>query len=283
MSLIISAWIKNSAQALSATSDSARLDAEVLLAWMLNKDRTYLYTWPERALSPSQETQLSDLLARRINGEPIAYIVGEKEFWSLPFYTNASTLIPRPDTEVLVERVLARLPESPQAILDLGTGTGAIAISIAHERPDCQVDAVDRVTEAVALTKSNCLRNQVKNVSAFQSDWFSKIEKRYDIIISNPPYIDASDEHLTQGDVAFEPRSALVADDEGLADIHHIVYGAKLHLSENGFVVIEHGYQQKEGVQSIFKAAGYSNIVTEKDYGGNDRVTFGVLKVEPGE
>lgn len=266
-----------------ATSDSARLDVEVLSAWVLNKDRAYLFTWPERLLSSEQETQLSDLLARRLNGEPIAYIVGEKEFWSLPFYTNASTLIPRPDTEVLVEHVLARLPEPPQNILDLGTGTGAIAIAIAHERPDCQVDAVDRVIEAVGLTKKNCLRNQVKNVSAFQSDWFSKIEKRYDVIISNPPYIDASDEHLNQGDVAFEPRSALVADDEGLADIHHIVHGAKAHLSVGGVVVIEHGYQQKEGVQSIFRAAGYSNVVTEKDYGGNDRVTFGSLKVEPCE
>lgn len=283
MSSTISAWIKNSTQALSVTSESARLDAEVLLAWVFNKDRAYLFTWPERLLSSEQETQLSDLLARRLNGEPIAYIVGEKEFWSLPFYTNASTLIPRPDTEILVEHVLARLPASPQNILDLGTGTGAIAIAIANERPDCQVDAVDRVIEAVALAKKNCLRNRIKNVSAFQSDWFSNIEKSYDVIISNPPYIDASDEHLNQGDVAFEPHSALVADDEGLADIHHIVYGAKSYLSADGLVVIEHGYQQKGGVQSIFKAAGYSNVVTEKDYGGNDRVTFGVLKVEPGE
>lgn len=278
--LSISSWVQVSSKALAATSESARLDAEVILCWVLNKDRSYLFTWPEKELPAEQLEQLDKLLARRLGGEPVAYILGEKEFWSLPFYTNASTLIPRPDTEILVEQVLKSLPNNPQSILDLGTGTGAIAIALAHERPDCHIDAVDKSHEAVALAVKNSRRHQKNNLSVFHSDWFSSITRSYNVIISNPPYIDADDEHLAQGDVVFEPRSALVSDAEGLADINYIVDHAQAFLLPGGLLAIEHGYQQGSAVQGVFSAAGYLNIATVKDYGGNERVTFGIIRTD---
>lgn len=257
------------------SGDSPKLDARVLLAFVLGKSTTYLVTWPERELSEPQWHDYNALIMRRARGEPVAYLIGEREFWSLPFKVNEHTLIPRPDTEVLVEQALMHL-KSGDSVLDLGTGTGAIAIAIAHECPDIKVTGVDRVEQAVALAKANGERNRV-NVRWLQSSWFDGLGKsRYSLIVSNPPYIDPDDPHLSQGDVRFEPRSALVAGHHGLFDIEHIVFGATQHLQENGWLLIEHGYDQSPGVQQLFEEAGFSQIETIHDYAGQPRVTKGL-------
>ncbi len=261
----------------SFVSDSARLDAEVLLAWVLGKDRTYLFTWPEKTLDNDEKQRFESFVTRREAGEPIAYILGEKEFWSLPLYSEPSTLIPRPDTEVLVEQVLARLPSVSQKILDLGTGTGAIALALASERKDCEFDAVDKMGSAVCLANKNAERLNIQNARFFQSDWFSSVREKYNVIVSNPPYIDIDDKHLQQGDVQFEPKTALVAAENGLADIRYIAGNAQRFLLSQGLLAFEHGYQQKDAVQSIMIEAGYRDVVTEKDYHGQDRVTLGYV------
>jgi release factor glutamine methyltransferase len=186
---------------LEAVSDSARLDTELLLAHALNKDRTWLYTWPEKEIDQSAFELFKMFFERRLQGEPVAYIVGKKAFWSLDLLVNKTTLIPRPETELLVELALEKLPQQGKArVLDLGTGTGAIALAIAKERPDVQVLGVDFVPEAVVLAKENAKRNNVGNVEFLQSDWFSSVPyEKFDLIVSNPPYIDAADPHLNQG------------------------------------------------------------------------------------
>lgn len=258
-------------------SDSARLDAELLLAEVLNCERTYFYIWPENPLTEDQSKQYNDLLSRRLNGEPIAHILARREFWSLDLEVNNSTLIPRPDTEILVETVLnLNLPKSSH-LLDLGTGTGAIALALATEYPQWSVTAVDVSEDAVALAEVNRERCALNNVAIQQSDWFSSLETddAFDIIVSNPPYIDAKDPHLREGDVRFEPLTALVADDNGLADIRLITDQSRYYLKPSGWLVVEHGYQQADAVQSIFKEYNYQSIQTQNDYGGNPRVTFG--------
>ncbi|MFL0804171.1 MAG: peptide chain release factor N(5)-glutamine methyltransferase [Agarilytica sp.] len=278
MSRSLSECIRIASERFSAVSDSARLDAEVLLAWVLGKDRAYLFTWPEKILDGEEQERFEAYVARRAQGEPVAYILGEKEFWSLPLYSEPSTLIPRPDTEVLVEQVLAQLPEQPQKILDLGTGTGAIALALASERKDCDVHAVDKMASAVQLANKNVKRLNIQNVRIFQSDWFGAITEKYNVIVSNPPYIDVNDKHLKQGDVKYEPKTALVAAENGLADIRYIADNAKAFLILGGMLVFEHGYDQREAVQLIMAQAGYAGVTTEKDYHGQDRVTLGYFK-----
>ena len=256
-------------------SESPRLDVEVLLAWVLDKDRSFLYTWPEYELTQQQLVQFEVAFERRYAGEPIAYIVGQREFWSLPFFTDTSTLIPRPETELLVETALKLLPTEPCSILDLGTGTGAIAIALASERPNCRILAVDKNEQAVMLAKRNAAALGFANVEIRQSDWFDSIDERFSLIVSNPPYIDEDDEHLVMGDVRFEPRSALVATQSGLADIAQIVAQAKVFMEPNAWLLLEHGWQQREAVQDIFAQAGFEGIATVKDYAERDRVTFG--------
>lgn len=260
-------------------SDSPKLDAEVLLAEALGKTRTYLYTWPERSLSESQEALYLQWLSRRAAGEPIAHIVKGREFWSLPLAVNASTLIPRPDTELLVERALTLIAEqgwSTPRILDLGTGTGAIALALASELPQAQIVAVDSSPDAVALAKGNQLSLGFEQVSVLLSDWYDAVvDQRFDLIVSNPPYIDASDEHLLQGDLRFEPKSALVAGEQGYADLMDITKGACDHLQQGGWLLLEHGWQQAEGVRTHLQAAGFTNVGTWQDYGGNDRLSGG--------
>ncbi|VUD59854.1 Release factor glutamine methyltransferase [Thalassocella blandensis] len=263
------------AQTLVGLSDSPRIDVEVILAWILQKDRSYLFTWPEHILSDQQEQDFDLAFARRLKGEPVAYIIGQKEFWSLPFFTDASTLIPRPETELLVELALQRIPDKPSSILDLGTGTGAIAIALATERPDCTLLGVDASEAAVSLARRNADHLKVCNVELAQSHWFSSVSGRYSLIVSNPPYIDAADHHLAEGDVRFEPRTALVADSHGLADIQKIVQQAQAYLHSEGWLLIEHGYDQAHSVQQLFEQAGFCGIATEQDYSGRDRVTLG--------
>lgn len=267
--------VREGAEKLADRSDSARLDAELLLAHVLKKERSWLFAWAEQSVPKDAYEAWRVLLQRRVAGEPLAYILGEREFWSLPLFTDASTLIPRPDTEVLVEKVLALLPSTPCRILDLGTGTGAIALALAKERPDCDVDAVDYSAAALALAVKNRERHRAHNLSLFLSNWFSAVTEHYHFIVSNPPYIDQADEHLQKGDLRYEPASALVAAEEGLADIKKIVAQAAEYLLPQGWLLIEHGWKQKTAVQKLFVEQGYRAVETAADYAGNDRITLG--------
>jgi release factor glutamine methyltransferase len=271
--------INQGQQLLAAFSHSAKLDCKILLAFTLNKETSYLLTWPEKKLTEQEFQVFMVLFTRRLQGEPIAYIIEEREFWSLPFYVSPATLIPRPDTELLVEHILARHLESDLSCLDLGTGTGAIALSLAFEQKSWQISAIDFSEDAVALAKKNALRLKLPQVEIYQSDWFSNVQsdQRFNIIVSNPPYIDGNDHHLVEGDVRFEPLSALVASDNGFSDIKLIAQKAKVYLKSNGALYLEHGFEQAEAVRSILNQLGYQSIETIKDYSGNDRVTCAVF------
>ncbi len=270
-------WLQQAITTL-AGGESPRRDAEILLEHVTGKARTFLLAFGETELTADQQAQLDALLARRKTGEPVAHLVGEREFWSLPLYVSAATLIPRPDTECLVEQVLARLPAAPARILDLGTGTGAIALALASERPDCQVTAVDVMPDAVALAQRNLERLGLKNVTVQQSSWFAALaDQQFETIVSNPPYIDECDPHLGEGDVRFEPRSALVAADQGLADLSHIIIQSRQHLVSGGWLLLEHGWTQGEAVRALFQQAGYQQVETCRDYGGNERLTLGKM------
>ncbi|MES0264632.1 peptide chain release factor N(5)-glutamine methyltransferase [Citrobacter sedlakii] len=268
-------WLREAISQLQE-SDSPRRDAEILLEYVTGKGRTWILAFGETELTDAQRQQLAALLARRRRGEPIAHLIGEREFWSLPLFVSPATLIPRPDTECLVEQALARLPAASCRILDLGTGTGAIALALASERPDCDVTAVDRMPEAVALAQRNATRHAITNVRILQSDWFSALAgNRFEMIVSNPPYIDELDPHLSQGDVRFEPLTALVAGDHGMADIKHIIERARAVLMPEGMLLLEHGWQQGTAVRDAFVRAGYHDVETCRDYGDNERVTLG--------
>ncbi|EOE6855849.1 peptide chain release factor N(5)-glutamine methyltransferase [Cronobacter sakazakii] len=268
-------WLKQAIDRLTA-SESPRRDAEILLAFVTGRTRTFILAFGETALTDDELTRLDVLLARRAAGEPVAYLIGQREFWSLPLEVSPATLIPRPDTECLVEQALARLPATPCRILDLGTGTGAIALALASERPDCHVTALDVIPEAVALAKRNAQQLGIDNVTILQSHWFSALtDARFSLIVSNPPYIDGDDPHLSQGDVRFEPKSALVADNAGLADLETLVTEAGRFLEDNGWLMLEHGWQQGEAVRELFTRAGYQAVETSRDYGGNERLTLG--------
>lgn len=268
-------WLTHAVGRLAA-SDSPKRDAEILLGHVTGRARTYIMAFGETELSDQALLQLEALLSRREKGEPIAYLVGEREFWSLPLSVSPATLIPRPDTECLVEQALLRLGAGSSRVLDLGTGTGAIALAIASERPDCQIIGVDLQPAAVSLAQYNGQKLSIANASFLQGSWFAPVAgQRFALIASNPPYIDAADPHLEQGDVRFEPATALIADNNGLADIDYIVAHAPAHLDPQGWLLLEHGWQQGEAVRDILQAAGFTQVETVKDYGDNDRVTLG--------
>ena len=261
-----------------AEGESPRADADALLCHLLACRRSYLMTWPERELDADQQATLQAWLDRRLAGEPIAHLIGEREFWSLPLKVSPATLIPRPDTEVLVEQALARLPAGPCALLDLGTGTGAIALALKSERPDADVWAVDRMPDAAALARANSAALGLP-IEVRDGSWFEPLADapRFAMIVSNPPYIDGADPHLEEGDVRFEPRSALVADEQGLADIRLIVAGAPAHLCPGGWLLLEHGWEQGALVRQLLLQQGYCQVETVRDYGDNERVTLGRL------
>ena len=286
-------WLADAAQALNQANptENSKVDALVLLQHATGKSRTQILAFDETEIDEKVRLKLTALLDRRLKGEPIAYILGEKEFWSLPLNVSEGTLIPRPDTEILVEKALQialeKLEENPShfRILDLGTGTGAIALALASElslicqKKAIQLDVigVDLMPEVVKLAQSNAEKNQL-DVQFLQSRWFEHVEGQFDIIVSNPPYIDETDEHLSQGDVRFEPRSALVAGENGLADLRHLIECAPVHLKDNGYLLLEHGWKQGEEVRSIFWQNHWQGVATIRDYGDNERVTLGYWK-----
>lgn len=263
----------------SLQSETIALDCELLLCYCLGKDRAYLYTWPEREIDNVKVNEFQALLERRKCGEPIAYLIGTREFWSLPLQVNNSTLIPRPDTERLVEVALdLALPEKAR-VLDLGTGTGAIALALASENCHWHVLGVDVAEDAISLAQKNAGDLKIGNAQFLQSNWFESIPRQsFDLIVSNPPYIDENDAHLSQGDVRFEPRRAIVAAQNGFAAINDIASAAKPYLQHDGWLLFEHGFTQAAAVRTLLSQLGYSDISTWNDWGGNERVTGGCAR-----
>lgn len=269
-------------------SDSVRLDVELLLAHCLNKPRSYLFTWPESEPTTEQLTCFNNLLAQRQSGQPIAYLLGYREFWDLVLNVTPDTLIPRPETELLVEIALDTLSKSndtadtasgdaTQQILELGTGSGAIALVLAKEHPKARITAGDISAAALAVAQANAKKYQLNNISFLQSDWFSNIPatKKFDLIISNPPYIAADDPHLSAGDVRFEPPGALSAGEDGLDDIRQLISQAPYFLKPTGLLMFEHGFDQGGQTVELMQQAGFINIRCIKDLAGHDRVTLG--------
>nr|WP_298410168.1 peptide chain release factor N(5)-glutamine methyltransferase [uncultured Halomonas sp.] len=268
--------IQAAARLKAAGSTTPRLDAEVLLGHVLGRDRTWLYTWSDREVENAELARFETLLSDRAAGEPIAYLIGEREFWGLRLQTHAASLIPRPDTECLVEAALARARNKRGRALDLGTGSGAIALAFASERPGWQVTGVDRVIDALALAQANAERLDIRNVEFIESDWFSALaDQRFALILANPPYLASGDPHLEQGDVRFEPRSALVAAEDGLADLRHLIVTAETHLEPRGWLLLEHGWTQGEAVGDALREAGYAEVATLADLAGQPRVSLG--------
>lgn len=257
-------------------TDSPRLDAELLLCHVLDKPRGFLFTWPEHRLTDAELTRFEALVSERCQGMPVAYQIGQRAFWTLTLATEDSTLIPRPDTETLVEAVLARVSEVPIDVADLGTGTGAIALALAAERPAWRVLGLDRSADAVALARRNASANDLARVHMIQSHWCDALAgNSLDVLVSNPPYIRSDDPHLVQGDVRFEPRSALVAGADGLDDIRQIVLQSVRVLRAGGWLFLEHGYDQAEDVALLLIDAGYLDTETVPDLAGQPRVTLG--------
>lgn len=263
---------------LTLTVAEARIEAQILLQQALGVPRAYLLAHPEQLLEAGQQVVYDAMLQRRLQGEPVAHILGEREFFGLSFKVTSATLIPRPDTELLVELALQRIPpQSGFRVLDLGTGTGAIALSIAHARPDAEVVAVDASEAALAVARENAQRLALRNVSFVQSDWFAALGAlRFDLIVSNPPYIAAGDEHLSQGDVRFEPMSALASGPDGLDDIRRIIAQAHNFLERDGWLMLEHGYDQAQPVRDLLQQYGYSDVFSAKDIAGIERVSGGI-------
>lgn len=267
---------------LTAVSASAHLDSELLLSFILNKPRSYLHAWPDATLSDEEQKKFNFLLKRRIQGEPIAHILGERGFWSLDLKVTTDTLIPRPDTERLVELALEIIPENVQwNILDLGTGTGAIALSLAKEHPSCHITAVEQSAAALEIAKENAIRNKISNITFFQSHWFDELSNevsKFEMIVTNPPYIKEDDPHLKQGDVRFEPLSALTSGADGLDDIRTIIKSSRDFLAKNGVLLIEHGYDQANDVCELLKASNFTQVADFNDDNGNPRVAIGHYK-----
>ena len=272
------------ATATLVASDSARLDAELLLACVLGVDRSFLFSRPEASLSDEQSRAFAVLVARRAAGEPVAYLVGSRGFWTLDLKVNPAVLIPRPETELLVELALDlgqsisdRRAARPVTVADLGTGSGAIALALASERKHWQLYATDRSEQALQVARDNAGHLRLNHVRFAQGDWCEALPAgvRFDMIISNPPYIAEGDPHLGQGDLRFEPRSALVADERGLADLATLCRQSRSWLDDGGYLLLEHGHAQGQEVRALLVSQGFEGVRSERDLAGHERVTMG--------
>lgn len=274
-SLTIQVILLDSTQQLSPFSSTPRLDVEILLSHVLRKNRSYLYTWPDKFLTTVEYIEFEQLLQRRLQGEPLAYIVGYKEFWSLSLEVNKATLVPRPETELLVELALAHLPlDSQSTVLDLGTGSGAIALAVAKERPYCQVIASDCTLTTLLVAQKNAQTLGISNVYFIASDWLSAFSFGCcEVIIANPPYIAGDDPHLME--LQYEPKQALVAGKTGLEAICDIISVSQHYLNHAGWLMLEHGYDQAQAVEDLLLQHGYSHVCNYLDYSGQPRVTIG--------
>ncbi|MGX2041981.1 peptide chain release factor N(5)-glutamine methyltransferase [Methylocaldum sp. MU1018] len=268
--------LRSATDRLVGSSDTARLDAEILLALALKRDRSHLRAWPERALSPDERDRFHELIERRRSGVPVAYLSGEKEFWSRSFKVCPDVLIPRPETELLVELALEFITATQTAdILDLGTGSGAIAVTVAAERPLARVSATDLSPEALKVAQANAVLHGVCNIRFRLGDWFDAVPDggRFDLIISNPPYVADEDPHLAQGDLRFEPGLALKGGIRGLDAFRIIARAARDHLKPHGQLMLEHGFDQAHSLADLLSDFGYTDIGHHPDLQGHFRVT----------
>ena len=266
-----------------AQADLPESEAMLLLGHVLQRNSAWLHAFSEAEIEPADFDKFAALVRRRRAGEPIAYLTGEKEFWSLPLSVSKPVLIPRPETELLVDVALQLMPSgSDQSLLDLGTGSGAIALAIASERPQAKIIAVDRCADALAIAHDNANRLDLTQIQFLRSHWYREIgDMRFDLIVSNPPYISEGDKHLA--DLRFEPVGALVADNDGLSDLQTIVAECRTHLAPNGWLLVEHGYQQQAAVVQLFEENDLNNIRTYRDLSGNPRVVCGCHNVSTSE
>lgn len=261
------------------TLPDARHEAMILLAAVLHCDKAYLMTWPEKMLESAQQKAYEALITRRQAGEPVAYILGKKAFWDWDVIVTPDTLIPRPETELLIEQVLAVLPQTACNVVDIGTGSGIIACTLAKERPLWQILATDCSQAALSVAQENAQNLQCTNVTLQKSDWCDDLKlNNYDAIISNPPYIPENDPHPQQGDCRFEPASALIGGKTGLEAFQHLIPQAKQHLKPGGWIFFEHGFDQSSALQNILKNHGYTDIKTVSDLAGKPRVTLGQMR-----
>lgn len=278
------ALLDDATKQLYEQSDTPRIDAEVLMQHVLGQGIAWLISYGDTVASAEHTKEFYELVGQREKGKPIAYLTGSRDFWTLSLGVDENVLIPRPDTETLVEAALDHLPiRSELTILDLGTGSGAIALSIAKEHPQAKVVAVEYQQGALEVAKANAVKNNIENVEFVLSDWFSNIDPkiRFDLIASNPPYVEPGDPHLDQGDLRFEPITALTAEENGLADIRNIIENAANYLVDDGVLVIEHGYNQADAVASLFKENKYNDVQLFKDINDLPRCTLGRLKDRP--
>jgi len=265
------AWAKQELKA----GESPELDVQVLLCFVLERQPAYLLTWPEKNLAEAQWLLFQDLVNRRCQGEPVAHLTGQRAFWSLELQVSPQTLIPRPETELLVEQALELIDTDKASVLDLGTGTGAIALALGAEQPSWQITGVDFKQEIIALARQNALANKINNVDFITSHWFEQLQgQTFSLIVSNPPYVEADSEFLKQGDVRFEPLSALTSGPDGLDDIRLIIDQSQKHLLPGAWLMLEHGYNQAQQIQLLLTENGFQNVTTRVDLSGLDRITF---------
>lgn len=275
--LTVRAAVDRSARTLTGASPTPRLDAEVLVHHVRGATRSRIVADADRPLSSADRRALAALVARRRRGEPVAYLTGRREFWSLDLVVTPATLIPRPETELLVERALARIPETAEwTAADSGTGSGAVALALAHERARLRVVATDRFAAALAVARRNAERLEIRNVAFVRGDWLDPLgAHRFHVIVSNPPYVCSDDPRLRAGELRFEPRAALDGGRDGLDAIRRLIRDARARLVPEGWLLLEHGFDQGAEVRALLRGPGYRDVRTYQDLAGHERVTEG--------